>query len=195
MDLLLKRGQKNFKCPSCETDLEIKYKQFKSGAKGGKYESFIADQFSWAMYNTAGMLTKCPGSGGWTNLFPFDVYPAKIDTFKFPFGIECKHRKGWSLVDIIRQKRSKTPKKGKADTYILDWWDKVKEDCEQYKEKWGEKIPILIMRRDGEKGDIAILDATFPGIVNDKDCYISNKDLSVVPLTVFLDYLRSKTWD
>ena len=192
--LKLKRRQKAFNCPKCKTPLEIEYKHFDSGAKGGRYEAQKATDLSMAMYGQKDFLTKVPGSGGWTAIYPYDIYPAKVDPVAFPFGIECKHRKGWSIAEIIRNKTSKPSKKRKADIYILDWWNQLVEDIETNKDRWGSKEPLLVMRRDGEKGDLIVTKKSFAQAIGITSM-LCNDEIAIFDWQDFLTFCRSKKWD
>ena len=147
MKVLIRRGQKDFKCPKCESVIELEHSRFNSNAKGSGFESWVAREISFAMYGNSETLCRTPLSGGLGSRWPFDLYPPKIGEDNFPFGVECKFRNGWQLEDLLYRKSSKpSGGKRKADTFILDWWQNTIADARKH-----NKIPILVIKKNREK--------------------------------------------
>lgn len=160
MKLKIRRGSKNVVCPKCKTDLELEVGRFNSGAKGSSFEAWLAAEISLAMYGESDYLSRTPTSGAMASFWVFDLFPKRIGTDQFKYGIEAKFRNGWNIEDILFMKTSKPSRgKRKADTFILDWWHTTVDDC-----KKANKIPVLAFKKNREKALVVIKDADFKGV-------------------------------
>lgn len=105
-----------------------------SRAKGKRYERKIAKIFeTWA--KTAGVdltVRSTPLSGGWYQSGKYGVAGDLVATdAKFPFGVECKSREGWSLEQMLSN--AKCP--------IFAWREQNVRECP------AGKIPLLIFTK------------------------------------------------
>ena len=189
MDVKLRRGQKEFKCPKCKTDLHIKHAHFQSTAKGSSLETYVAQEMSQALYGRDGVLRRTPTSGAMETFWPYDIFPAKVGTDGFPFAVECKFRETWDFGDILQGKTSRPTKtKRKADRHILDWWRTLESDIQKNKKEFGLKIPVLVIKKSRLK-PYAIVPPKFAhkaGIRN----YLGNEELCVMLFNDFLTVLK-----
>ena len=110
-------------------------------AKGGSYERDVAKTLTrWL--NPDGtekpiQLWRSNLSGGWSGRELADVgdlAPKDQLGFEFRsyFGVECKHWRDISFWGIFTH----------DSPMILGWWDKLREECEEY-----DICPLLIMKR------------------------------------------------
>lgn len=104
--------------------------------KGGQFERLVARQLSKALYNDPNALWRTRSSGA-KKEHPGDICPAKSNIY-FPFVIECKDDKRFSLDDFFRHKKN---------NLIIEWWKKLINDMNQAGPLYSGFTPLLIITK------------------------------------------------
>lgn len=115
-----------------------------SRVKGSRGELDVAKLFSqWC----GELVKRTPGSGGWGGSQEFGTTADLICTNKaFPFHVECKHREGWVLDDLVTGTRAEDSRS------VVRWWDQCWASCPKTTSRGGwlvlHKEPLLVFRRN-----------------------------------------------
>jgi hypothetical protein len=119
------------------------------------FEKNVSDKLGVWFCGDADAFKRSPCSGGFAtrhkevaDRLSGDVYPAAKDVDEdWPFVVECKYRKVWSLENLLTGAAA-----GNEMSDIMMWWAQCKRDAEN-----GGRHPLLIWYRPGTKYTFAAL--------------------------------------
>jgi hypothetical protein len=160
-----------------------------SRRKGNRGELDVAEAFSkWCGEH----VRRTPGSGGWGGSQDFGTTADLICKKKaFPFHVECKHREGWVLDDLVTGARSD------HDKSIVKWWEQCWETCPKIVGKNGytklKKEPMLVFRRNRQPWLVMVRELSEhrpalspPSIFKLANCEADDDNVIVMLLSDFL---------
>ena len=158
-------------------------KQGGSKNKGNAFERVIAKQLSTYFYSDPDALVRNFNSGGLATmrkgagLSPGDIIQVKYLDKTFPYSVECKHHKKFSLSDLMLENTKST---------LYKAWVQCKRDATTL-----DKIPMLIFKQNF--GDVfVVLEGSYLDslILASYSSYCITKNLTIFKLDSFLKDTR-----